>query len=258
VLLRPNKPNSRIPLPQSLKKKRSDSIHANDNADTFVSTRVSNVAQKQCVKRGKQLYESIEDQQPRKKAKTEEFTDVPLPARNNPLPTPNVGRVRRRILGYLDAYGQADFDEVSALEGMAKELDNVASLLKGPPFPHAFPAVFDAWLTYRYTVFAVKLDASAPRSQKLSDMDAKVKRMRLVTALRVARDDFMATGRDKATPASAVMIKGIAGLTKAEGKDARDFVKTVKSGFEKLDAQLAELAASIGDKRRGKWVVSTG
>jgi hypothetical protein len=252
VLLRPNKPNSQIPPPKPSKNKRNDSVRADDTVAAYTSAPTLSDTKKH-EKRGKRLFESIEDEQSRKKIKSVEFTDIPIPVRK-PVITPNIGRIRRRILGYLEVYGQADFDEASALEGMEKELGVISPLLNGTRFPQGFPAVFGAWLTYRYTVLATKMDAAATPHQGLSKMDRKVKRMRLVTALRVARDDFMATG-NKAVPANVVMITGTARLTNASGADANDFLKTIKHGFEKLDAQLAELATSIGDLHNGKWVV---
>lgn len=254
VLLRPNNPNSRIPPPNSSKNKRSDYFHVGDNANTNTPALTHNdTNQPQHKKRGKQLLESIENEQSRKRLKTREFTDIPIPVRQ-PITTPNIGRIRRRVLGYLDAYGQPDFDEASALEGMENELSAVTPLLNEPRFPTIFAAVFAAWITYRYTVLAIKTDAAATPRQKLSEMDRKVKHMRLVTALRVARDDFVATGTE-AMSADVAMATGIARLTNAGGADAGAFVDMVKRGFEKLDEGLAGLARAIGGLRGAKWVV---
>jgi hypothetical protein len=260
ALLRPDKPNSRIPFKASSFKDPKDTYSHGDKSDSSknggvdTSAMVPKDAQKHSEKRGRHVVTSkIEDTIPQaKRSKTDEFTDVPFPTRKTQATTPNVARLRRRILAYLKAYGKPELNEPLSLEGMEKEYNIIAPFLHGHLIPSSFTVVFKAWLDYRYTIFAIKTEAAATQHQKLSDMDTKIKNIRLVNALRMARDKFM-TSSDEVVSADLIMCLGIAGLSKAGG-EYKTLVEKFKYQFAMLDTNLTELAKDIDNLRGGEWI----
>ncbi|KAF2133496.1 hypothetical protein P153DRAFT_393315 [Dothidotthia symphoricarpi CBS 119687] len=113
-----------------------------------------------------------------------------------------------------------------------------------------FPATFSAWLAYRRAVLSVEAEISSLRDERETELRRKIKRTRLLTALRKARDGFVAVdggGLD----AESVMCLGFGRLQRSV-VESNGVEEDVRKGLQGLDQRLVELGETLGG---GRWIV---
>ena len=167
---------------------------------------------------------------------------------------PNASSLTNTFVKYLQNCGQSSVLETTPLDSIEHELSQITmylpSLLNTEPYAADFPSVFASWVTYRRSILAVRKQVTALPTEQLSDVQMKIRRGRLLTELRKARDEFLET-RDDETSANDVICLGFGRLqrTVAEGEKVMD---TIREGFRVLDERLLELGESLGG---GKWIL---
>jgi hypothetical protein len=122
--------------------------------------------------------------------------------------------------------------------------------LYAPVEAYPFPQAMDPWLTYRRAILSVRDRASAPLSSDSSDVRNKIMRARLLTELRIARDEFVAVRNTDGLGCEEYICWAFEKM--AEGKDQGSNVRReIEAGFKMLDERLKRLADGLG---KGEWV----
>lgn len=109
--------------------------------------------------------------------------------------------------------------------------------------PTALPTILTAWLAHQRTVIAVRKRTPAALDAALDKEESAIIRSRLRTALRVARDTFVASHED----AQGVLRRAVENMP---GGDER--ADDVGGGIKSLDGELDALGERLGG---GEWII---
>jgi hypothetical protein len=122
--------------------------------------------------------------------------------------------------------------------------------LYAPVEAYPFPQAMEPWLTYRRAILSVRDRASALPSPEASEVRTKIMRARLLTELRIARDEFVAVKNADGLGCEEYICWAFEKM--AEGKDQGSNVRReIEAGFKMLDERLKRLADRLG---KGEWV----
>jgi uncharacterized protein YcgI (DUF1989 family) len=136
--------------------------------------------------------------------------------------------------------------------GEADLLDHIEAQtsIYAPVEAYPFPQAMDPWLTYRRAILSVRDRAFAPPSPEASEVRNKIMRARLLTELRIARDEFVAVKNADGLGCEEYICWAFEKM--AEGKDQGSNVRReIEAGFKMLDERLKKLADGLG---KGAWV----
>jgi hypothetical protein len=136
--------------------------------------------------------------------------------------------------------------------GEADLLDHIEAQtsIYAPVEAYPFPQSMDPWLTYRRAILSVRDRVSAPLSPEASEVRTKIMRARLLTELRIARDEFVAVKNADGLGCEEYICWAFEKM--AEGKDQGSNVRReIEAGFKMLDERLKRLADGLG---KGEWV----
>jgi hypothetical protein len=180
---------------------------------------------------------------------------------NSPLPKQSRAKKRRAsdrevhvlaaqalttaMLGYFklaedDSVGEAD---------LLNHIETQTSIY-APVEAYPFPQAMDPWLTYRRAILSVRDRASALPSPDSSEVRNKIMRARLLTELRIARDEFVVVKNTDGLGCEEYICWSFEKM--AEGNNEGSDVRTeIEAGFKMLDERLKGLADGLG---KGAWV----
>jgi hypothetical protein len=136
--------------------------------------------------------------------------------------------------------------------GEADLLDHIEAQtsIYAPVEAYPFPQAMDPWLTYRRAILSVRDRAFTPPSPDSSEVRNKIMRARLLTELRVARDEFVAVKNTDGMGCEEYICWAFEKM--AEGNNAgSDMPREIEAGFKMLDERLKRLADGLG---KGAWV----
>lgn len=197
---------------------------------------------------------SENDKPPAKKSKTPDVG----PVEESRTPTQSANDrgytgLTADFLDYLQHFDNADFDETTDLKAIEKQYlkrpKKLIMALGDESYAAAFPHVLAAWLDFRHTIIAVQTEANKEEEEELNKSEVKIKNSRLLTELRKARDEFLASRADD-MDAEDILVEGLGRMqrTVSEGSEV---ILEARVGLRKLDEQLREMADSFGNAR---WV----
>ncbi|KAL1799803.1 hypothetical protein ACET3X_000145 [Alternaria dauci] len=162
------------------------------------------------------------------------------------------------FLSYLDNFGSPHFPETTTLDAIEDSLLELTPFLSARPVGKdcidRFPIAVAAWLTYRRTIFSVHTahtTALLP-SQILSPFTIKIKNSCLITKLRKAHRDYLAT-ETGGLWVYEILAGGFVALQNTFEERRRIEVR-VREGLEGLERSLVGLGDELG-KGAGRWIV---
>jgi hypothetical protein len=119
-----------------------------------------------------------------------------------------------------------------------------------PVEAYPFPQAMNPWLTYRRAILSVRDRTSAPPTPDSSEVRTKIMRARLLTELRIARDEFVAVRNTDGLGCEGYICWAFEKMAEGnnEGSNVR---REIEAGFKMLDERLKRLADGLG---KGEWV----
>ncbi|RYO56384.1 hypothetical protein AA0116_g8426 [Alternaria tenuissima] len=162
------------------------------------------------------------------------------------------------FLSYLDNFGSPRFSEATTLDAIEE-----ANLEITPFFPativswddiHLFPVAVAAWIRYRRAILSVYITHTTALllSQILSPFTIKIKNSCLITQLRKAHHDYLAT-KTRDFPVYEILVDGFVALY--EKSERRKIEMRIREGLESLERYLIGLGDELGEGA-GRWIVS--
>jgi hypothetical protein len=162
------------------------------------------------------------------------------------------------FLSYLDNFGSPRFPEATTLDAIEESFSEIALFLPakivGKDYIDHFPVAVAAWLTYRRAILSVHTahtTALLP-SQILSPFTIKIKSSCLITRLRKAHHDYLATETGD-LPVYKMLADGFVKLQ--EMLEKRKLEMRIREGLESLERYLVGLGDELGEGA-GQWIVS--
>jgi hypothetical protein len=147
------------------------------------------------------------------------------------------------------AYFKLAEDDSSGEADLLNHIEAQTSIY-APVEAYPFPQAMNPWLTYRRAILSVRDRASAPPSPDSSEVRTKIMRARLLTELRIARDEFVAMRNTDGLGCEGYICWAFEKM--AEGNnEGSDMPREIEAGFKMLYERLKRLADGLG---KGAWV----
>jgi hypothetical protein len=136
--------------------------------------------------------------------------------------------------------------------GEADLLDHIETQtsIYAPVDAYPFPQAMNPWLTYRRAILSVRDRVSAPLSPEASEVRNKIMRARLLTELRIARDEFVAVKNADGLGCEEYICWAFEKMAEGNNEES-DVRREIEHGFKMLDERLKRLADGLG---KGEWV----
>jgi hypothetical protein len=136
--------------------------------------------------------------------------------------------------------------------GEADLLDHIETQtsIYAPVDAYPFPQAMNPWLTYRRAILSVRDRVSAPLSPEASEVRNKIMRARLLTELRIARDEFVAVKNADGLGCEEYICWAFEKMAEGNNEES-DVRREIEHGFKMLDERLKRLVDGLG---KGEWV----